>query len=963
MRWLVWLGAGALLWAQTKLLYQDSIRQVYVYQLPNQLTLIVSPNTATPRAHVMIATRAGSKNDPADNTGLAHYLEHMLFKGTDRYGTKDYDREKVYLDAIEALYERYNRTRDSLERAAIYRQIDSVSQLAAQWAIPNEYDRMTSALGAQGTNAFTSFEVTAYINTVPAHHVERLLRLEAERFRKPVFRLFHTELEAVYEEKNIAIDNEFRELREKVLAALFPDHPYGTQTTLGTIEHLKNPSLKAIRQYYDTYYVPNNMAIIVVGDVNPADVVKWVEQYWGSFQPKPIPPFPYQKGAPSPIKKRTFVEVIGPQAPLVEIAFRLPPAGTREELLMKVLDQILSNSTTGLLDEWLVQTHKVKSASSSVMVLSDHSAQFFYAEPKPGQKLEEVEKLLWEAIKRVQKGDFDESLIDAAINDLLFNQLKAWRENTSRASRLLDIFIKQKPWAEGLNEIAQMRTIRKAELVAFARKYYSPKRCVVAYKRQGERPKLPKVPKPPITPLSIERGQSSSYVEAFIAEAGEAPLPTPQFVTFDSVLEKASLQQRVPVYALQNTDDSLFTLIWYLPMGSAHDKWIPLLMSYYGEVGPIGMGIQRFKRRLFTLGGRLSFNGGERESYVIVEGIAQNLIPIVSLVDSLLHMPEADEKAWAFLRENTLKNRQDAKRNPGAIQSMLTAYGLYGVDHPRKHMPTESELRQMTATELARRAADLWKYPWELYYDGPGGSAVASLLEKHIQVPNGWQPPLAPKTFTMQETQDKTVFFVHFPMVRAVMQWQHRSVPYRRELFPLTRYFTEYFGGGMSAVVFQEIREAKGLAYSANAYFGTPSRPDLHHFFIANISTQADKLIEAYESMEALIDEVRVVPTLAEVARRSLTAELASERIRHEAVFFSYWDARRFGLPRERRADLWEALPHLSEKDLIAFHETYLKDKPRQLMLMGDRERLPLDKLREKGLKIRELSLEEIFGY
>lgn len=630
---------------------------------------------------------------------------------------------------------------------------------------------------------------------------------------------------------------------------------------------------------------------------------------------------------------------------------------------MRVLDQIISNSTTGLLDEWLVQTHKVKSAGSSVMVLSDHSAQYFYAEPKPGQKLEEVEKLLWEAIKRVQKGDFDESLIDAAINDLLFNQMKAWRENTSRASRLLDIFVKQKPWAEGLNEIERMRTIRKAELVAFARKYYSPGQCVVAYKRQGERPKLPKVPKPPITPLSIERGRASSYVEAFIAESGEAPLPAPQFITFDSVLEKAALQQRVPVYALQNAEDSLFTLIWYLPMGSAHDRWIPLLMSYYGEVGPTGMSVQRFKRRLFMLGGRISFSGGERESYVIVEGIARNLLPIASLVDSLLRMPDADEKAWTFLRDNTLKNRQDAKRNPGIIQSMLTAYGMYGADHPRKQAPTENELRQMTAAELARRAADLWKYPWELYYDGPGGSTVANLLEKQLHVPATWQTPVAPKPFPMQETRDKEVFFVHFPMVRAVMQWQHRSVPYRRELFPLTRYFTEYFGGGMSAVVFQEIREAKGLAYSANAYFGTPSRPDLHHFFIANISTQADKLIEAYESMEGLIDDLRVVPALAEVARRSLIAELASERIRHERIFFSYWDARRFGLHRERRADLWEALPDMSDKDLVAFYETYLKGKPRQLMLMGDRERLPLDKLREKGLKIRELSLEEIFGY
>lgn len=963
MRCIGGIAALSVIWAQSRLVYQDSFKQVYVYELPNQLTLIVSPNSATPRAFVMIATRAGSKHDPADNTGLAHYLEHMLFKGTDRYGTKDYDREKEYLEAVEKLYEAYNSTRDSLERLAIYRKIDSVSQLAAQWAIPNEYDRMASALGARGTNAFTGFEVTAYVNDIPAQHIERILRLEAERFRKPVFRLFHTELEAVYEEKNIAIDNEYQELREKTLAALFPDHPYGTQTVIGTIEHLKNPSLKAIRQYYETYYVPNNMAIIVAGDVKPAEVLQWVEQYWGGFQPKPIPPYPYPKGAPTPWKGRKFIEVVGPQAPSVQIAFRLQPDGTREAQLFLVLDQILSNSTTGLLEEWLVHTHKLKSASSTAILLNDYSVHYFSAQPKEGQKLEEVEKLLWGAIQRIQKGDFDESLIEAAINDLLFNEMKSWRNNSSRANKLLDIFVKQRPWHEALYYTEALRSIRKADLVAFARRSYSPKQCVVAYKRQGERPNLPKVPKPPITPLKIERGTPSSYADAFITEAGQVALPTPQFVVFDSVLEKAALAQRVPLYALPNTDDSLFTLIWYLPLGKDHDKWLNILMRYYEEVGPQGMTVQDFKRRLFFLGARVSFSAGARRSYVMVEGITRNLPQIVALVDSLLHNPAVDEKAWSFLRSNILKERKDSKQNQYVIQYMLSSYGIYGAEHPQKEYVSERELQLMTAQEVARRAAALWKYPWELYYDGPGGASVISLLENTLHVPPTWEMPPTPRSFFMQETPAQKAYFIHFPMVRANLQWVHRSVPYRRELYAPARYFTEYFGGGMSALVFQEIREAKGLAYSASAYVSTPSRPDLHYLFIGNISTQADKLIDAYEAMENLIEDMPLVPRLTEVARKSLLQSLSTERLRHESIFFSYWDAREFGLSRERRADLWEALPHLSEKDIAAFHETYIKGKNRLLLVVGDRSRLPLDKLREKGLEVRELSLEEIFGY
>ncbi|MCS7189004.1 MAG: insulinase family protein [Bacteroidia bacterium] len=949
--------------AQPQLAFQDTLYRVYVYSLKNGLTVIVSPNPSVPRAFVMVATRAGSKHDPADNTGLAHYLEHLLFKGTDRFGTKDYTREKPYLDAIENLYDRYNRTRDSLARLAIYREIDSIAQLAAEWAIPNEYDRMMSALGAEGTNAFTSYDLTAYVNDIPAYNLERLLKIEAERFRYPVFRLFHTELEAVYEEKNIAIDNEMRELHEKIMAALFPDHPYGTQTTIGTIEHLKNPSITAIKRYYQTYYVPNNMALIVVGDVQPKQVAEWAEKYFGSFTPHSVPSFPYPKGAPSPLRRKVFIEVIGPQAPEVILAFRLPPDGTPQAQQAILLEHLLSNRVTGLLEEWLVQTKKVKSAYSSLLRLADHSAFFITAEPKPGQSLQEVEKLLWEAVKRLQKGEFEEELIQAAVNDLLFNHQRSWRNNRARANYLLDAFVKQKPWKSALYETKSLSQVRKTDLVQLTRHYFSSKRCVVAYKKQGERPSLPKVPKPPITPLKIERTYASSYAEAVFAESGEAPVPAPEFSEFDKLFQKASLKDKVPFYATANTEDSLFTLIWYLPLGKRHDKWIPLIVDYYGLIGPNGMDVKSFKRKLFSLGCNLSILSNEWETYVIVEGLSSNLRAIVGIVDSLIKLPSVDESVWLFLRENVLQDRKDAKKNPLVIQRHLIAHALYGSDNPYKNVPSEREMQYMTAAELSRRAAELWHYPWEMYYDGPGGAEVAALLQNLISVPPAWQAPPPPRLYTFPETPSKKVLFVHFPMVRALMTWVHRSVPYQRDLYPLARYFTEYFGGGMSAVVFQEIREARGLAYAAGAYFVAPSTPEMPYYFLGNISTQADKVIEAYEAMEELIDSLRVIPSLARLSKQALIAELSAKRLRHEEVFYAYWEARRLGLSKERRADLWEALHNLDSEAITRFHASYVRAKPRVLLLIGDRARLPLQELSAKGLTLQEISLEEIFGY
>ena len=146
------------------------------YKFKNGLTLYTSNQATTKRVYTMVAVKTGSKNDPASNTGLAHYLEHMLFKGTDKYGTMDWGKEKPLLAQIDALYEKYNKTTDTALRRKIYRAIDSVSGLAAKWAIANEYDKMCGALGAEGTNAFTSNDQTVYINDIPNNKIGAWLR-------------------------------------------------------------------------------------------------------------------------------------------------------------------------------------------------------------------------------------------------------------------------------------------------------------------------------------------------------------------------------------------------------------------------------------------------------------------------------------------------------------------------------------------------------------------------------------------------------------------------------------------------------------------------------------------------------------------------------------------------------------------------------------------------------------------
>ncbi|MEI8137279.1 MAG: insulinase family protein, partial [Bacteroidota bacterium] len=221
-----------------------------IYTLKNGMKVYLSVYRDAPRIQTFIAVKAGSKNDPADATGLAHYLEHMVFKGTNVYGTKDFKKEEAEIKKIENLYEDYRQTKDETKRKTIYHKIDSISGVAAKYAIANEYDKMLATIGASGTNAFTSFDQTVYVNDIPSNQIDTWLKIEAERFRKPVLRLFHTELEAVYEEKNRGLDNDGNKVYEALFEGLFKNHTYGTQTTIGTIEHLKNPSMVEINKFY-----------------------------------------------------------------------------------------------------------------------------------------------------------------------------------------------------------------------------------------------------------------------------------------------------------------------------------------------------------------------------------------------------------------------------------------------------------------------------------------------------------------------------------------------------------------------------------------------------------------------------------------------------------------------------------------------------------------------------------------
>lgn len=927
------------------------------YVLPNGLTVILSVNKDQPRVQTLVATKAGSKNDPADNTGLAHYLEHMLFKGTDKFGTQDYAKEKVYLDQIDALYEKYNKTKDDKQRVAIYRQIDSISGLASKYSIANEFDKMCQGIGAQGTNAFTSVEQTVYVNDIPSNRIHQWIEIESERYRNPVLRLFHTELEAVYEEKNISLDNDMNEAWEKLYASLFREHPYGTQTTIGTVEHLKNPSLIKIRDYYNKYYVPNNMAIIMVGDFDPDFVIEMIDKHFSYMQSKPVPEFKYKMEYPRGVPDS--ISVVGPDAASVMMAWRFDGVASKDALMVRLIDLILSNSKAGLIDLNLVKEQKVLSASSSPDFMKDYSVHLLTGKPKEGQSLEEVRDLLLAQIEKIKKGDFDEELLKGIIANNMVDEINNFASYNGLAYTLLDAFVTGRKWRDVLNINFQMSKITKQQIVDFANEYYT-KGYSIVYKRTGEETVQEKIAKPTITEVELNRDKTSPFVADLLNE--ETDTIHPVFVNYKEDIERGSIGKAELLYK-KNEKNQLFTLYYVVDMGKLNNKKLPFALEYLQYIGTDKYTASELSMKFYKLACNFGISTGDKRSYVYLSGPQQNFDEAVALFEELLANAIPDAGALKDYVGRILKSRSDAKLNKRSISGALSSYALYGKDNPRTYTLNNTELQALNAGELVGIIKSLTQYKHKVMYYGPETKEkiVASLNAKH-KTPETFLATPAAHVFKPVNYANNTVFFTNHEMVQAEINWRCATQVFDLTKMPSIRAFNEYFGGGMSSVVFQEIRESRALAYSTYALYVQASEVGKNDFVMAYVGTQADKLNDAISAMNELLNNMPLNEESFNQAKQSILSGLESERINNTEVFFSFLEAMDMGVDYDYRKMLYDAISKITFADVKAFQEQNIKGKKWAIAVLGSKDKISQDDLKKYG-ELKVVTLEEIFGY
>jgi predicted Zn-dependent peptidase len=931
-----------------------------IYTLDNGLKVYLSVNPEKPRIQTYIVVRTGSKNDPAETTGLAHYLEHLMFKGTKQFGTSNAEAEAPLLDEIEQRYEAYRKLTDPDARRQAYHEIDSVSQLAAKYFIPNEYDKLMAAIGAEGTNAFTSNDVTCYTEDIPSNEIENWAKIQADRFKHMVIRGFHTELEAVYEEYNIYLTDDGDKVWSAMGKLLTPTHPYGLQTTIGTQEHLKNPSITNIKNYFKKWYVPNNVAVCMAGDFDMDKTIAVIDQYFGDWQPGADvrqPVFPVQK----PLTAPKDTSVVGQQAEEVIMGWLAKKASDAQCDTLSVISSMMTNGKAGLIDINLNQQMKIQGAQAYLQDQQDYSSFLLIGMPKPEQSLEEVRTLMLGEIENLKKGNFSDELLPSIVNNMELQRQRALDNNQWRVRQMMNSFIDGTTWAQQTQRMDRVSKMTKEQIVAFANRFFTDGYATV-FKRQGVDSTQKKIDKPAITPIQANRDMMSQFVKD-IQNATVEPIQ-PRFVDFSKDLTVTETKQKLPLLYKQNVDNDLFTLVFRYDFGQEADNRYEIAADYLDYVGTDKLTAAQVKQEFYKMACNYSVNVNADNLNITLSGLQSQMPKALELLEEILRHSKADKASYDQFVGLVLKSRDDAKKDQRTNFQYLQRYGSYGPYNSLRDVMSADQLRQADPQQLLSLIANLPNLKHTvLYYGKLTPDELSKVLGAAHKTPKKLADVPQGKPYVRQEATANEIWIAPYDAKNIYLVMYHNE---NREWNPeeeaTVDLFNEYYGGGMNGIVFQEMREARGLAYSASAYYSTPVKKGEKDYYQTYIITQNDKMMDAVNQFHVILNEMPASETAFQIAKDAVTKQLASQRTTKASVIYAWLNAQRRGIDYDMNEKVYNALSALKLQDIVSFEKDRMANKPCRYLILGDEKELNMDALEKIG-PIKRLTTEEIFGY
>ncbi|MBQ8958999.1 MAG: insulinase family protein [Bacteroidales bacterium] len=922
--------------------------------LNNGLKVVMCENHDQPEIYGAIYVHAGSKNDPTDATGMAHYFEHIMFKGTDRIGTIDWEKEKVYLDSISLMYDKLHETTDPAKRNAIQLKINELSIASTVYAIPNETDVILTQMGGKGLNAGTSYDQTMYFNTFPSNQLSKWMDVYVERFRKPVFRLFQTELEAVYEEKNMYGDSPITGFQEYMFHEVFGEHPYG-RPVIGYTEHLKNPQPAKMHEFYDTYYVANNMTLILVGDFNIEEAEKMAAEKFGTWRSGDVPPMPHYDlpKFDGPVVKDVRMTPIKMGA----IVFPGVKNSDPDMIPLSMACQIFFNGETGIADK-LVLDGKIMAAMMAPLSLEDYGANLILYIPKLlGQSHEKAEALIFDCLDQLKRGDFSDELFEAIRMGELTGRIRATEDLGKLANLFLQMETTGQTYEEFLVETERIKSITKDEVVAVANKYFGNDYLDVRSK-MGSTPK-DKVEKPNWKPLEAKNTNAKSDFAKMI-EAVEVPEVTPQVIEFGKDVKITDISEGFKLYSSINTANDIFELKFCFNYGTLDDPDLEKAINYLYMQGTESLPYQEFALELQKMGASINCYAGDNTFIVSLMGFESDQERLLDLCYEKLYHPSNDESQIKILAEGERMNAKTSKEDASTWAYAVRDYALYGEKSSYVNHSSITEWSKRSGDEfLAQIAEALKRDGYVLYTGNQYPHVMVKSIQAHHILP---EKPVKGQEKYLAENQfdEPQVFFAPNKSFRqSNIRFYVPGEKLSLEDEALAGVFSKYFGTDMYSIVFQEIREFRSLGYTAYATYSYDDLERKPGYLAGFLGTQGDKTIDGITAMTELITDM---PERIEKFKASKEALLKSRAsyyytFRNKPSVVQSWMKK--GYDHDPRAEVTERIRKVEFEDVMSFYNRFVKNRPVIIMMTGSPKNIDKKELAKFG-KITKLQYKQI---
>lgn len=936
---LIWLSLS------THCIFAGNPLEVKTYKLANGLTVYLNEDHSKPEIYGAVIVKTGSRNDPEDATGIAHYFEHIMFKGTDRIGTVDWETEKIYLDSISMYYDRLFETTDEQLRKNIQHEINRLSIRAAEYAIPNETDILLRDIGGDKLNAGTGFDQTVYYNSFPAYQLEKWMEIYAERFRNPVFRLFQSELETVYEEKNLYSDVPVQMMIEDFLHTHYQGHPY-SRPIIGFTEHLKNPRLSKMMEFYNTWYVANNMALILAGSFDTDEIIPMIEEKFGGWRSGELPASPDY--TLEPYNGREFRQVRMSPVRIGIMGFRTVPAGHTDDPAMKIATKLLSNEAgTGIFDRMMMD-NSIMAVQPIGLQAPDHGSYLILFIPKIiGQRFRNAENLVNDGLASLRTGDFSDELLDATKLEYQKEFQRSLETAEKRAYLLMSAFIEGREWDDILQERDEIEKITRDEVIRVANTYLNNDRLVY-WSKMGF-PKKDKLEKPDWEPIIPQNTGERSEFAQMLDQMPET-WPEPSFIEFGKEVRFEPIKEGYDFYYTPNPYNDIFTLSIQYRKGTLHENLSSSAMDYMNLIGTAEKPFREYRSELQQLGARLSFTAGENDATVHIEGFDEHLVPTLKLVNEMLVNPGKDDTQLDKFLQGIKGNNKMRRDDPMTIGNALYQYALYGEESSHVRNLTYKEAKKLKGDQLIAIFRDLMNYEGDIVYTGnrPFDVVKAAVFE-NIHLAD--QPQKAEYIEPARRQFDGNTVYLHhnkkarqsninFYLEGNILSEQERA---------LTNAFNEYFGSGMSSLVFQEIREFRSLSYAAYAIYRPAFLQTNPAHLTGYMNTQSDKTIESMQAMSELITDMPSKPERMEGIRKGLMQSVFTSQpdFRDLGNTVARW--RRQGYDSDPRAFRYSIYNRLDFNDIMKFYKEQLWNKPLLITVTGDLKRIDRKDLEKYG--------------